>query len=103
MILSYTCLFMAIMSTAFGQVFYKKYSLDRRLIYLALTLGFFLINPVFSFLALKNISVDIVYVSTSLTILTVAVLSRIFLGEIMPARTWTAIAIIVAGVFIYAA
>lgn len=102
MILAYSCLFMAIMSTAFGQVFYKKYSLNKKRVYLALTLGFFLINPVLSFLALQKISVDIVYVSTSLTILTVAVLSRIFLGEIMPSRSWAAIAIIVAGVLIYA-
>lgn len=103
MILPYIFLFMAILSTALGQVFYKKHTLSKSVQYLVLTLGFFLITPVFSFFALQKISVDIVYVSTSLTILTVAVFSRFLLGEIIPARSWLAIAIIVTGVVIYAA
>lgn len=102
MIVSYFCLFAAIIATALGQFFYKKYALSNERQYYILTVFLFLITPVCSFFALKTIPMDIVYISTSLTISFVVVLSRVFLNERINKRRYFGIGLILLGVLFYA-
>ena len=101
MILNYLFLILAIVSTASGQFFYKKYSLTNKYYFLILTLGLFVITPVFSFFALKKIEIDIVYMFTSLTILIVLGLSIVFLKEKIELKTHIGILLIIVGVIVY--
>ncbi len=102
MFLSYFCLFVAVTSTALGQFFYKKYMISLNKQYYLLAIFLFLITPLCSFIALKNIAIDMVYISTSLTILFVIVLSRIFLKEQVGKRRYVGIGFILLGVVLYA-
>ena len=102
MVFSYLCLFAAIISTALGQFFYKKYALTSERQYYLLTVCLFLITPVCSFFALKTIPIDIVYISTSLTIAFVVVLSRVFLNERINKRRYIGVGLILLGVLFYA-
>lgn len=102
MAISYFSLFAAIFSTALGQFFYKKYALSSKRQYFILTILLFLITPVCSFFALKNIPIDIVYVSTSLTIFIVVIFSRVFLNERIDKQRYLGIGLILLGVVLYA-
>jgi multidrug transporter EmrE-like cation transporter len=102
MIFSYVCLASAILSTAFGQVFYKKYISTKVRMYYIVTIILFIITPIFSFFALKSISIDVVYVFTSLTIFIVMVLSKFFLREQIEINTYIGVFIILVGVIVYA-
>ena len=102
MMFSYFFLISAILSTAFGQFFYKKYSLTGKRKYYSFTIFLFLITPVFSFFALQQISIDIVYVFTALTIFVVMLLSKIFLKEDIQRNTYKGVFLILVGVVIYA-
>jgi len=102
MILSYFSLFLAVLCTAFGQFFYKKFALTKDRKYYIFTIILFLLIPIFSFLSLQNISIDIVYIFTALTIFIVMVLSRIFLDERINITTYIGVALILIGVIIYA-
>jgi drug/metabolite transporter (DMT)-like permease len=95
-------MFAAIISTALGQFFYKKYALTSERQYFILTVFLFLITPVCSFFALKKIPMDIVYVSTSLTIFFVVIFSRVFLNERINKRRYLGIGLILLGVMFYA-
>ena len=101
MILSYFALFIAVFCTALGQFFYKKFSLTRNKKYYLLTIILFLLTPCFSFIALQNISIDIVYIFTALTIFIVIFLSRFFLKEKISTRIYIGIFFILIGVIIY--
>lgn len=101
MILSYFSLFSAVLATAFGQFFYKKYALTSHKAFYYATILLFLLTPIASFLALQNIPVDVVYIFTSLTIFIVLLLSKYFLAENIPFRTYTGVTLIVIGVIVY--
>lgn len=102
MIIYFIYLLVAIMCTAFGQFFYKKYSVKRASVDLLLALFLFILAPTFSYFALGRLSIDLVYVSTSITILLVMLLSRFALGEKTLPRHWFGCLFIVLGVIVYA-
>lgn len=99
--MNYIFLISAILTTAIGQFFYKKYAINGNIKFLIITLFLFIITPIFSFLALKKIPIDIVYVSTSLTILVVVALSKFLLNESIEKKTYLGILFIIIGVVIY--
>ena len=101
MMFFYLFLFGAILSTALGQFFYKKYSLTNNIVYLLITIFLFVITPVFSFLALKKIPVDVVYMFTSLTIFLVILFSKVFLNEEINKKTYVGVLLIIIGVLVY--
>lgn len=101
MIFSYLSLGVAILSTALGQFFYKKFSLRKKYKYYIIAIVLFLLAPIFSFIALQNISIDIVYMFTSLTILLVLLFSRFFLKEDIDLKTYYGILSIIIGVIAY--
>ena len=102
MILSYFSLFLAILATAFGQFFYKKFALTKNRKYYFITISLFVFVPFLNFIALKNIAIDIVYIFTSLTIFLVLLFSKLFLHEQILLQTYKGVSIIILGVIIYA-
>ena len=101
MSLNYIFLTFAIFTTAFGQFFYKKYSLSHNYKYFYLTIILFIVTPIFSYMALKKLPIDIVYMFTSLTILLVLLLSKIFLNEKIAPKTYIGVVFIILGVILY--
>ncbi len=101
MINPYLFLLFAILLTALGQFCYKKFSLTQNRLYFYLTILLFVATPVFSFLALKGISVDVVYMFTSLTILIVLILSKTLLNEEITFRAYIGVLFITLGIIFY--
>lgn len=71
----------AVLVTSCGVVLYKQYAIKKRLLLLVTAIISFILAPVFSFLALKYLSVDTVYMMTSLNGLIVLILSYYVLKE----------------------
>lgn len=97
----YASLLLAIMATAFGQFYYKKYSLSKQISFLVLAIVMFISAPVFSYLALKELSIDTVYMFTSLTILVVIGLSKYYLNEKIDRQKVIGILLILIGIIFY--
>jgi multidrug transporter EmrE-like cation transporter len=97
----YVFLGLTIICTVAAQVSYKLYfrRLDRRL--LAWTMLFFVAVPLCSYMALRVIPLDDVYVSTALTIAMATVGSLWLLGESLERRQWLGIVLLIAGVVVY--
>jgi len=91
----------AVLTTALGQFFYKKFALNKKKIYLIISVSLFAMVPLFNFIALKEISIDIVYMSTSLTIILVIFLSKVFLNEKVDIKLYSGVLIILLGIIIY--
>ena len=94
-------LMMAILCTAFGQFYYKLFTSNKKKRFYYLTILMFICTPLFSMLALKYISIDIVYIFTSLTILLVVILSNVYLKEKVYKKEVIGIGFIILGVVIY--
>lgn len=99
--MSWGCLVLAILATAFGQYWYKRYKLSQVKGYFFGAVLLFVMTPVMSYCALKRIPVDTVYMFTALTILVVLLLSRFGLKESISSRKLTGAGMILAGVIIY--
>lgn len=102
MTIQYLYLALAITCTATGQFFYKKHAIRPTLKYIASAVSLFVATPLFSYLALRTLSIDLVYISTSATILMVMLLSRFALKEESHPRHWLGCCLIATGIIIYA-
>jgi len=102
MIISYLGLTCAILSTAFGQFLYKKFINTALKKFYFGSILLLLLAPIFSFFALKNIPIDIVYIFTALTVLIVMILSKVFLNEKNSFSTYLGVLLILIGVVLYA-
>ena len=71
MISHYISLIFAILLTSTGQLLFKFYYNTKIKKYLLFTLITFILVPISSFYALSGLSIDIVYMSTSITIVIV--------------------------------
>lgn len=89
------------MGTALGQLLFKMYYINGRTGYVIFAVGMFVTVPVFSYLALANLSLAIVYMSTALTHVLVVVMSRIVLHEMLSRRRIVAGGLIVLGVVLF--
>jgi uncharacterized membrane protein len=87
--------------TAISQVFYKQFFVTKNKLFLVLSLLFFASIPLLTYLSLKHISLDMVYLSTSLTIVMVTVLSITFLKEKINLAQILGILMIIIGLVIY--
>ena len=92
----------ALSGTALGQVFYRYYFVDKRRSWLFLAILFFLVVPLFSYFALKGISLGTVYMSTGLTQVLILFLSKYFLKENIQVSKMLAVGVIILGVVVYA-
>src|SRR5690242_11575572 len=101
MINSYISLALALIFTAVGQVMYKLYINSKRLIHYLITIISFILIPLFSFFALRHLSLDLVYISTSLTIILILFLSVIIFKEKITFGQFMGSLLIVIGIVIY--
>lgn len=95
---SYVSLASALLATAVGQMLFRMYYVRTRKIYLAAALGTFLAVPLFSYLALLNLTLAFVYMSTALIHVMVLALSCLFLKERLTERQYISMALIIAGI-----
>ncbi|MBL4280043.1 EamA family transporter [Vibrio fluvialis] len=99
--MSYVYLLLAIFATSFGMVCYKRYFLDKTRMNFILSVLLFVAAPAFSYGALQEIDVDVVYVATSLNSLVVLFLSGLLLKEKIRRNQIIGCVVITLGVFIY--
>ncbi|MBD0400819.1 EamA family transporter [Flammeovirga sp. EKP202] len=92
---------LAVLFTSLGQISYKKYANSQKNFYLTLTISLFLIVPIMNFSALKYTSLDIVYMSTSITIVISLILSRFLLKEKATKKQLLSSLLITLGIIIY--
>lgn len=91
----------AIVFTAAAQTLYKLFAENRKLPFLISTIALFVATPIMSYLALRELSLGVVYMSTGLTYILVLMSSRFVLRESVEKRQIFAVALIVAGVGVF--
>jgi EamA-like transporter family. len=101
MMLSIVSLLGALGATAVAQVYYKKYSLknDRGNLYITILL--FGVVPPLTYLAIKGLGLGVVYISTSITYVLVALAGWRMFGEVPTPRRIAAMAFILTGILVY--
>lgn len=99
--MGYLYVICAILATSFGLVSYKYYSKYRNLIFMALTIVLFLLAPACSFMALKYLTVDVVYMATSINGFIVLLMSQLVLREVVRPQQYFGAILVVAGVVVY--
>jgi len=100
--MSYFFLALAILCTSLGQFFYKLFALNKKKSFLLVTLFLFGGVPVFSYMALKGLGIDIVYLSTTVSIVIILILSKCFLGEKIDRQKIMGSFLIIVGITCYA-
>jgi drug/metabolite transporter (DMT)-like permease len=93
----------ALLATALAQVAFKLRFTTERRAWLAAAILLFLCATGGSYLALQGLSIGMVYMSTALTQVLVAGLSRWVLREPLTADHGVGLVLIVAGIVVYAA
>jgi len=99
--MGYLFVIAAVISTSLALVSYKKYTISAEKLYLLLTISLFMFAPVLNFSALQYLTVDIVYMGSSLNGLIVLVLSHYYLDERVIARQFAGAILVFIGVLIY--
>ena len=97
------CLFLllALFFASLGQVFYKGFANESKKIFLSFAIIFFILTPFCNFLALRSITVDVVYMATSLNSFIILLLSAYILKEQVTKKQIIGTLIIFIGVVIY--
>jgi len=99
--MGYLYVMCAVLATSFGLVSYKYYSKHRKKIYLLLTIGLFLLAPVCNFMALEYLTVDVVYMATSINGFIVLLMSHLVLHEVVRPQQYLGALLVVSGVIVY--
>jgi multidrug transporter EmrE-like cation transporter len=94
-------LVLAIITTSIGQFNYKLYINQKKKYILFITILFFVITPILSYQALKELSIDFVYTTTAINIVIVMILSKYFLKEHLSLRKIIGAFTIILGIIIY--
>lgn len=102
MALSWIALVAALVLTAVGQMTFKLYFTDRKFSTLVAAVLLFISVPVCSYLALRNLGIGLVYMSTAATQILVLLLARVVLKEQLTRDHLIAVVLITAGVVLYA-
>ena len=100
--LFWTALVAGLLFTAAGQVQFKHYYSSHRRLDLLSALALFGLVPVVNFLALRGLSFGLVYMSTAVTQVLVLFMCWVFLGEKLQRSSLPGIALVVAGIIVYA-
>jgi drug/metabolite transporter (DMT)-like permease len=98
---SLVSLLFTLLFTAVGQLLFRMYYVRKRKIYLATALGTFLAVPVLSYLALLNLTLAFVYMSTALIHVLVLIMSHMFLKEHFTQKQYISISLIVVGIIVF--
>jgi drug/metabolite transporter (DMT)-like permease len=99
----YFFLALALVTASLGQVMYKSYSKKNSYSQLFGCIFCFCLTPVASYLALKGIGLDVVYMATSLNSFIIIVLSKLFLEENINRHQLIGAVFIFLGVVVYGA
>lgn len=91
----------ALLSTALGQLFFKMHFAKRQKRYFIGAMLSFVCIPVFSYLALINLTVSAVYMSTALTHIMVLLASYLFLKEKLSTKQGVSIMLIISGITVF--
>jgi len=89
---------LALAATAVGQLVFKQATVRHSRVGLVVAIATFCVAPPASFMALHQLSLATVYVSTALAQLAVVLGSIALFGERYATRQWIALALIFAGV-----
>lgn len=91
----------AILTTTAGQGFYKAYHFHRRSLFLVLAVGFFIITPLFAFLALRGLGIDTVYMSTALTHVLILLVAHHCFSEVISRTRWVGVSLVLLGLVVF--
>ena len=91
----------AIVFTAVAQTSYKLYYLRNKSSYLITAIIFFCMTPVAAYMALKGLSLSVVYMSTGFTYVLILITAKYLLRETINRQQSYAIFLIISGVLIY--
>jgi multidrug transporter EmrE-like cation transporter len=98
---AWSWLAVALLATAIGQLVYKHASLHRSRRGTIAAAGIFCVAPVAAFLALRQLSIATVYVSTALSQIIVVVMSLKVFHEKYSGQQWAGLVLILVGVVIF--
>lgn len=99
--LSLAFLLFALLGTSVGQLLFKMHYVYAKKIYLIAALGVFLTVPVFNYLALLNLPLAFVYMSTAVTHVLVLGMSNLFLNESLTRKQYVSMSLIVLGIITF--
>lgn len=99
--LSLAYLLFALVFTAIGQLLFRLYYVRTKKIYLAAALGTFMTVPLFSYLALLNLTLAFVYMSTALIHVLVLIMSRVCLKEQLSTKQFFSMSLIIIGIVVF--
>lgn len=92
---------LAVIFTALGQLLYKLYFSRKKRYIVVLAVLCFILVPLFNYQALTELTIDIVYLSTSVKVALVLLFSYLFLGENITKQQIYSSLFIVAGIILY--
>lgn len=98
---SLTSLFFALLFTALGQMLFRMHFLRTGKKYLIAALVTFMAVPICNYLALLNLTLALVYMSTALTHVMVLMMSHFFLKERLTIKHYISMSLIVLGIATY--
>ncbi len=99
--MSYVFLASAIFATVLGQIFYRLYFLNKKIIFLILTVLFFVSVPVCNYMALRDLPMDIVYMAAAAAIAGVILAGAFFLNEKINSKQLFGAFLVIVGILIY--
>lgn len=94
-------LLFTLLSTAVGQLLFRMYYVRKKKIYLVVALAMFLAAPLLSYLALVNLTLAFVYMSTALIHVLVLIMSHMFLEEHFTRKQYISMSLIVVGIIVF--
>lgn len=98
---SLTSLLFALLFTTAGQLLFRMYYVYNRKAYLTTALCTLLAVPLFSYLALLNLTLAFVYMSTALTHVLVLAMSHVFLKERLTRKQYISMSLIIIGIIVF--
>ena len=101
MILSYGFLSIALILTSVGQLLFRYYYIKNNKVHLFLAIISLFLVPICNYNALKFLTMDTVYMATSVTLILVVLGGSLFLNEKLNQSQIFGSLIIITGVFIY--
>tara|TARA_R110000822_G_scaffold193550_2_gene331997 strand:- start:62 stop:379 length:318 start_codon:yes stop_codon:yes gene_type:complete len=99
--ISIISLCVALLSTALGQLLFKIYFKKKKNKYFVGAMTSFLCIPLFSYLALINLTISAVYMSTALTHVLVLIGSYTFLEEKLSTYQYMSMTLIISGITVF--
>lgn len=92
---------LAVSLTAVGHLCYKTFSKNQKIVFLGLTVAFFISVPIFNFLALKGLTVAQVYLCTAFVPALTTFGAALFLDEKVTRHHLIGLALVIVGTLIY--